>query len=83
MSDSMSAVNGGQENLARELKKRILAQLTERDLDRVEALAEALDILPIKAEGLLLRRSWTLQTCLWLIDRLSLPLKLEVRDFAA
>lgn len=62
------------------LRGEVGRYLRERGLEDPEALGKELGLLPIAADGLLRRREWSVETALWVIERLQLPIHVEVRS---
>jgi hypothetical protein len=65
-------------DLSGQLRSAVLQELQSRRLDRVEIIAEALGLLPIAADGLLRRSSWSIETSLRLVAALDLPIRVDV-----
>jgi hypothetical protein len=66
------------EGFQQELQRAVLTELQRRHLATPARLAFALDVSEISASGLLNRQHWTIQSLLWVAERLSLPLRLSV-----
>jgi hypothetical protein len=66
------------ERVRDDLRSAVLREIRARGLDDPDALAKHLEILPIAADGLLQRRRWPVETSLWLISRLDLPIEVSI-----
>lgn len=62
-----------------ELRRAVLEMLDARGLSSPEQLARHLDVLPMTAASILHRSAWPVETSLWLIERLDLPIRLSVQ----
>jgi hypothetical protein len=65
-----------------ELQKAVRRELAARGLNSPEPLAQRLDVLPITTSSLLRRTSWPVETSIWLISKLDLPLRISVQNGA-
>lgn len=65
-------------NLQERLRAAVMQELVGRQLDAPEALAERLGVLPIAAENLLGRSVWSVETSLWVVERLDLPVEVSI-----
>lgn len=70
--------NGVARKLEADLREAILDELRHRGLDDPEMLAFELDVLPLAAAELLRNSQWTVETGLWLVHRLDLPIRVGV-----
>jgi hypothetical protein len=64
--------------LQAELRAAVLQEIAVNGLDDPDTLAERLEILPIAADGLLQRPKWSVETSLWVIEQLGLPIKVTI-----
>lgn len=77
--DRVSATISLEDQLSRQLREILLEELCAKGFDSPNRLAEATGMLTVKTEALLQRReSWSADTCLWLVERLDLPLSLQI-----
>lgn len=60
------------------LQIAVLDELDLLDLACPQALAQALNIAEISARGMLDRKLWSIQSLLWVAERLRMPIELGV-----
>jgi hypothetical protein len=66
------------ETLRHELREAVSRCLKERGLDNPDALSRALGVTPGVARSLLGRKEWTLEEATRIVERLNLPIRVEV-----
>lgn len=72
------ASNGEAHPVAQRLHATVLEELQQRGLDNAEALAGELGVVSLAAAELLRSSQWTVDTSIWLIDQLQLPIDINV-----
>lgn len=77
MSDGTAALSTRQA-VAHELRQAVMAELERRELTDPYALGAAIELAAIKADGLLRRRRWPIETSMEIIEMLELPIALRV-----
>jgi hypothetical protein len=63
-----------------QLSVAVRRALEVKGLNDPEKFAEAVGLLPLAANDLLRERTWAVDTSLWLIDTLSLPVDVRVSN---
>lgn len=76
--DSPTATNGRVRQFENQLRDAVLEELKQRDLQNPDPLAANLGVLPLAAAELLRSSHWSIDTALWIVDRLDLPVEVSV-----
>lgn len=76
----MTDTIGATADIQARLRSVVLDHLAARGLQTSQALSDALGIVPSAAEALLARSVWPIERSLWVADRLSLGITLEVTE---